>query len=55
MRHSNKERDNVAESRPGSNTVHDFCLELFDFFVDLRWFVICSHVLGDHFFLQHCI
>ena len=21
MRHSNKERDNVAESRPGSNTV----------------------------------
>ena len=23
MRHSNKERDNVAESRPGSNTVTD--------------------------------
>ena len=23
MRHSNKERDNVAESRPGSNTAID--------------------------------
>ena len=29
MRHSNKERDNVAESRPGSNTDTSYSISVF--------------------------
>ena len=44
MRHSNKERDNVAESRPGSNTVRRVA--------DLQH---CSRVTtASELDLQHC-